>query len=289
MYADDFQSAGSIPARTTVAFRIAGGAQPLVLVPVNVEGAGPFEFILDTGAGTTLLAPELAQRFNVQITGSKQGQTAGGTVPVQLGRVRSLGIHRLAQRDLDVAITDLSHLGRAVGATIHGDIGYNFLKHYRVIIDYRAAKLTLENPLRVNVFGATPLTEAPMQLAHPAKPLILIEAHVNGRGPLRFAIDTGTSTSAISADIARDLGLNGTPIGPVNTGGGQLQMRATRLDSLRVGRCEVRDVDVLIGEFLTMLSNVVGTTLDGIVGYNFLRHHKVIIDYPGQSFSLHAA
>ena len=43
-------------------FRLAGGAQPLILLPVEVNGQGPFEFILDTGAGTSLLSSELAKQ-----------------------------------------------------------------------------------------------------------------------------------------------------------------------------------------------------------------------------------
>lgn len=32
--------------QTEIPFRLAGGAQPLLLLPVQVEGAGPFELVL---------------------------------------------------------------------------------------------------------------------------------------------------------------------------------------------------------------------------------------------------
>jgi hypothetical protein len=35
-----------------------------------------------------------------------------------------------------------------------------------------------------------------------------------------------------------------------------------------------------------MLSEAVGAKLDGIVGYNFLRHYKVALDYPNETLSL---
>lgn len=38
-----------------------------------------------------------------------------------------------------------------------------------------------------------------------------------------------------------------------------------------------------------MLSRAIGVKLDGIVGYNFLRHYKVAIDYPNEKLSLFAA
>ena len=58
----------SLPTKSaTVHFRLAGGAQPLILVPVEVNDHGPFEFILDTGAGTSLIATELAEKLKVKI------------------------------------------------------------------------------------------------------------------------------------------------------------------------------------------------------------------------------
>jgi len=62
-----------------VKFHLAGGAQPLILLPVSVNGQGPFEFILDTGAGTSLLSPELAQKI---------GATSFPRNPARRGDVR---------------------------------------------------------------------------------------------------------------------------------------------------------------------------------------------------------
>ena len=83
----------SLPIKSaTVRFRLAGGAQPLILVPVEVNDHGPFDFILDTGAGTSLLSLELASKLNVTVLGSKQGQSAGGAVSVSLAKVESFAV-----------------------------------------------------------------------------------------------------------------------------------------------------------------------------------------------------
>ena len=63
-------------------------------------------------------------------------------------------------------------------------------------------------------------------------------------------------------------------------------LSAARLNLLRIGRTAVPNLEVLIGDFLEMVSQAVGQQLDGIVGYNFLRHFRVAIDYPNESFSL---
>ncbi len=128
------------PNRATAKFRLAGGGQPLILLPVHVNGEGPFDFILDTGAGTSLLSRELAGRLDVKIIGSKDGHSAGGRVSVSLAKLDSLAVGDMRMGDVDVGIVDLAHIGRAIGAQIDGDLGYNFLKHFRVTIDYGAAK-----------------------------------------------------------------------------------------------------------------------------------------------------
>lgn len=142
-------------------FRLAGGAQPLMLVPVSVNGETPIEFILDTGAGATILTPQTAASGGVEITGSKQGHTAGGVVDVKLGRIRSLAVGSAHVEGVDVAITDLSHLGKAIGTQIHGDLGYNFLRHFRVTINFRRSEVRLDDPKRSEFFEPPPLVEVP--------------------------------------------------------------------------------------------------------------------------------
>src|SRR5947207_12460082 len=117
------------PKTAKVKFRLAGGVQPLILLPVEVNGKGPFEFILDTGAGTSLLSSELGKTLNVKILGSKEGQSAGGAVSVALAKLSSLAVASVKLDDIDVGVVDLSQIGKTVGAKIDGDLGYNFLKH----------------------------------------------------------------------------------------------------------------------------------------------------------------
>jgi predicted aspartyl protease len=269
-----------------VKFRLAGGAQPLILLPVHVNGQGPFDFILDTGAGTSLLSTELAKQLAVKILGSKEGQSAGGKVSVSLGQIDSLAVGETNLNGVDVGIVDLTHIGKTVGAKIDGDLGYNFLKHFRVTIDYRDFELRLEDPKRVESFSRGAQTEVPIRLAAPAKPLILVDVHANGRGPFQFAIDTGTSTTAITPDLARQLGVESSPVGAGTTGGSPVDFSAGSLQSFQLGGAKIDSMAVIVADFFEILSAAVGAKLDGIVGYNFLRNYKVVIDYPGETLRL---
>jgi predicted aspartyl protease len=125
-----------------------------------------------------------------------------------------------------------------------------------------------------------------MRLASPAKPLILVDVHANGRGPFQFAIDTGTSTTAITPEVAKQLGVASSPIGPATTGGAQVEVRAGSLPSFQLGGAKIDNLGVVVADFFAMLSNAIGAKLDGIVGYNFLRHYKVALDYPNETLSL---
>lgn len=275
------------PSKARVKFRLAGGAQPLILVPVEVNGEGPFEFILDTGAGTSLLSAELGQKLGVKVIGSKQGQSAGGAVAVSLAKVSSLAVGSVKLEDVDVGLVDLSHIGKTVGTKIDGDLGYNFLKHFRVTVDYRQSEIRLDDPKRLEFAGqSTAVTEVALRLASPAKPLILVDVYANGRGPFQFAIDTGTSTTAITPGLAKQLGVASSPIGPATTGGAQVDVTAGVLPSFQVGGARIDNLDVVVADFFAMLSNAIGTKLDGIVGYNFLRNYKVALDYPNETLSL---
>ena len=53
-----------------------------------------------------------------------------------------------------------------------------------------------------------------------------------------------------------------------------------------VGGAKVDDMPVVIADFFAVLSEAVGAKLDGIVGYNYLRNYKVVIDYPNERLTL---
>ena len=272
------------PSSAKVKFRLAGGVQPLILLPVEANGEGPFEFILDTGAGTSLLSSELGEKLGVKILGSKEGQSAGGAVSVSLAKLSSLAVASAKLDNVEVGVVDLSHIGKTVGAKIDGDLGYNFLKHFRITLDYRRSEIRFDDPKPAGRSMA--VTQVAMRLASPAKPLILVDVYANGRGPFQFAIDTGTSTTAITPELAKQLGVANSPIGPATTGGAQVDVTAGVLQSFQLGGARIDNLAVIVADFFAMLSNAIGAKLDGIVGYNFLRNYKVALDYPNETLSL---
>jgi predicted aspartyl protease len=265
-----------------VGFRLAGGAQPLILVPASVNGSEVREFVLDTGAGTTLLTTQLAASAGVRVTGTKEGSGAAGRVVIQTGHADSLAVGGVRLRDVPVGITDeVQRIGAAIGATVHGALGYTFLRSFRVALDYRGCRIRFdaarEDPDPAGVR---------FRLAHPAKPLVLVPALVNGQGPYQLAVDTGASTTVISPELARVLCVRGAPVPAMTGGGGAVQASAGAIESLAIGDARCERVAVMIAPFVDMLASAIGTGLDGIVGHNVLREFQVSIDYPNSLLSL---
>jgi predicted aspartyl protease len=272
----------AVVAPSKVSIKLAGGTQPLVLAPTFVNESGPYDFILDTGAGLCLIAPELAAELGIAATGTKNGQGAAGAVTLGIGAAKSIAVGPASVAGLELGITsELQRMASVVGSPIHGALGFPFLRNFRVVVDYRNGTLELgesgeyatENPV-------------PFQLASVQKPLILVPAWLNGRGPYQLALDTGASTTVISSETARELGLTGAPMPGVTGGGGQLLASAAKLDSIKVGSAAAADLTVVILDALRPLSEAVGKRLDGILGYNFLQAYRVTIDYPRETITL---
>lgn len=261
---------------TEVQFRHAGEC-PLILLPVHVNEKGPYEFILDTGAAQTVLAAEIARELGIASTGAREGMGAGGKLTIQLGTVESLAIGSAYREELSVGITDeLERIASALGTKIAGVIGYDFLKNFRVTIDYTGQQLRLEQGTLSPSSGVA----VEFQMA-PRKPLLIVPAEVNGHGPFQFVLDTGASASAISPELAARLEITSAPGQTEGLGaGGSVSLSLAKLESLRVGQAPSHGLTVIVPEMLAPLGEAVGTRLDGIAGYDYLRNFRLTIDYP---------
>lgn len=118
------------------------------------------------------------------------------------------------------------------------------------------------------------------------KPIIMVEAKVNGRGPFNFAVDTGASVTVISKHTAEKLGLAENPSTPKkgHCCSGELDMSLLTTNSVLVGDVEVKDIPVALMD-LSTISKCVGMDIEGIIGYSFMKDFRVVIDYPNNTIS----
>jgi predicted aspartyl protease len=280
-------SDGGAPSKD-VSFRLAGGQNPLILVPVYVKGKGPYEFILDTGAYRCLLSPEVSSSIGIQPDSQQRATGIGGTINISSARVSSLTVGTARQENIEVAITgELSRLGEAVQSKVDGVLGSNFLKDFRVTLDFGRGVVRLDrSSSEPGVSNVRSVTSVPFKLATPEKPLVSLPVFVNGRGPFQFFLDTGTSRTTLSFALARKLGIVAIGNRSGTGAGGRIRMLSATLDSLSVGKASISDAPVSVGDFLGNFDSVIDTKFYGIIGNDFLSRFEVTIDYPRGSLDL---
>lgn len=274
-----------------VSFKLVGEPQPLVLVPTFINGQGPFDFILDTGASTSLVTPSLANKLGIACQDEREALVAGGKIALGLGEVSSFSIGQAKINDLIVGIVDLTDVCQAIDAEVMGGIGHNFLQHFHLSLNYQKQTLHLSDPSGLNLNFSSKSMETSEQikfkLAHPQRPLIVVPVMINDTGPYQFALDTGASGTVISIDIAQTLLLENKSMETVTTGGGyQLSMPVTEISSLTIGNTKVEDLVVVVADFFAMLSKVAGVKLHGILGFNYLKNFIVKVDYLNEILEL---
>ena len=115
----------------------------LIGIPVYINGKGPHNFVLDTGAGNTVITPELATKLGLNAQ-PVQGIARGvrGDVQLELAAVDTLSVGSAQISNNQVVVIDLSKVSPKGKLIENGIIGFDFLKNFETIIDYPQKKLS---------------------------------------------------------------------------------------------------------------------------------------------------
>jgi len=270
---------------TWVTFRLAGSKQALILLPVFIDGRGPYSFVLDTGATSTVVSNELADALTLPREEKQDGRGAAGKMTLVKSQLPSITVGHETLESLPVSVTDLSFLGRAMGAQVDGALGHSYLRHFAMTLDYATNALMLRRPVG-GTERALDEREIAFRWPNAEDPLVVVPAFVNEKGPYDFAVDTGASSTLISLELAAEFGLATEKISQLTAGGGNGTVSRVQLSSLVVGAARQQNLAAAASDFLTKLNAELGSKLQGIVGYDFLRHYRVTLDYPRGALTL---
>ncbi len=116
-----------------------------------------------------------------------------------------------------------------------------------------------------------------MKLKVAAGSPVVEDVYLNGRGPYRFLLDTGTDTNLVEAKLARKLGIAATFQRKLITPAGASVEGGTKVGRVSLGPAEATDQIFLV----TRLDGVHATSPDirGILGQNFLLQFDYIMDF----------
>ena len=102
----------------------------------------PFNFIIDTGASTTVISKAAVKRFSLDNLKLKDSLfrvvgAAGVEDNVEAIGIQTLTVNGLRQRNARALILNLEPVNETSGFEQHGIIGGDFLRHFRVQLDLR--------------------------------------------------------------------------------------------------------------------------------------------------------
>jgi hypothetical protein len=286
-------SPGELPMTTLVPAAPGGAAHVLtveitnnhVYVPLRAA-ARDLWFLLDTGAGLSLVNQRIADDMNLPlgrrfaVRGAGRGELSGAMLQTPL-RVLPAGDAALALQV--AAMMPLEQLEAHEGRPIDGLLGFDFLTRHVVRLDYRAQRLTLYDPDSFEYAGVGTTVPLSISNGHPhvAAAVELDEGTwIEGD----FVVDIGsalpltvTSRFGESHRVAEHLQQAFTA--EAGRGVGALPRIAVgRLRALRIGALVIPfPVVGLFGHDAGVMSS--GEFFDANIGGALLRDYVVILDY----------
>ena len=233
-----------------------------VTAPVRINGQGPFEFVLDTGANRTVICAELAARLGLPDGGQATVHGVAGAEPAATAIIGLFEADSVVARGLRAPAIPRERLGA------DGLLGVDVLHDRRVLIDLVNHRLTISGDRSI----APDLTSFDLRTAQtgvaadlgrrfvvPARyrfgQLIIIGADIAGRSVTAF-VDSG-SQSTVGNNALRRLIDQGDPadpqaaryISPIYSATGQTAQGELRpMPLLRIGGLYIRGLNTVFAD-----------------------------------------
>lgn len=279
------------PAEAAPDFRFASGHSargiPIELtsnhiyLQLRVNDSAPLWFILDTGAGGSVIGVEQARAEGLELQGKLEGRGAGeGSIDIAFVPGATFRLPGVEVADQTIAAIALEPLMPFEGRPIHGILGYDFISRFVVEIDYGAGQLNLHDPRHYSYAG--PGESLPIFLEGNV-PFVQAELVNPGREPVagQFLLDTGARVALVlNKPFVERHGLvpERTITAPFGMGvGGETKQYIGRMPRLQLGRTAL--LDTVAG----FSQDVKGAGADpdraGLIGGEVLRRFTAIFDY----------
>ncbi len=245
-------------------------------VPVMINGQGPFQFIVDTGATRSVVSQELAAKLALTPDKSVRLNSMSGTDRVQTVKLARVQVsNKIVDNIIAPALPQ-----RFLGAD--GVLGLDCLGDTRVVLDFRAQTMTVAQSSK----EAEPADE-PGTIVVSAKSrfgqLILVDADTQGE-KIFVVLDTGAQNTVGNARLRALLEkLRVKPVQPiqmVSVTGGIVMADYTQISAMRVGGVRITNAPMAFAEVHPFTLFGLTRKPSMLLGMDVLRHFdRVSIDF----------
>lgn len=264
----------------------------LIIIPLYINGKGPYHFILDTGVSPLIITDiSILDSLNLKSLRSTKlaGLGAGSDVEAYLTDQISVRIGSATLENMPSALlkTDIFNLSSYVGMRIYGLIGYYFFNSFTVRIRYPSKNMVYSLP-EVNVKKKG--EKIPMEIIS-NKPYIQIRISPldDEKIDLKMILDIGAS-HAISLETYQGKAF---PLPPktikANLGvgfAGLISGSIGRLNRVDIGSTSFKNVLASFPDYAQAGAKTGMLVRNGNVGSNLLKHFDLTLDYTGGAIYL---
>jgi len=250
-----------------------------LFLPVRIGGLDrPVLFLVDSGAGMTVIDSTLASAMGLPLEGKIPGAGAGGMAEFHLTRMPGFSIAGIEFSGQTAIAFPVAGLVRTFDETeIGGILGYDFLSRFVTRIDYEKERISFFEPDSFAPGASEKPIEAP--LAHNIFSLPVVIDRATGD----FLLDTGANSSLVAGTFAEESGLvAGRRMldTAIRGAGGDERAALCRFDSLVIGGVTIAKPVVAITSSTQGISAI--ESVDGIIGNDILERFTVTLDYKRQ-------
>jgi hypothetical protein len=176
----------------------------LIVIPVKVNQAGPFDFMVDTGSQVTVIDPSLAAELSLKAQGRVGLVSVSNVAQASATVLDTLEAGSHVVEETPAIVQDLRQI-QAADHRIRGVLGESFLAHFDLFIDYGHKLLCLDETraMRDSVRGER-ISFVPPQ--HPEDELpfmerLVIAVHLSdvGSRPILLQLDSGSNGAILYA------------------------------------------------------------------------------------------
>jgi aspartyl protease len=114
----------------------------LLVVPVSINGRGPWDFVVDTGTNQTLVGSDLQAELRLPQGEGVTLNTLAGPQDALLAKAELLAVGSWSVDKLEILVGDVGTL-RGLDGSVRGVLGMDFLYHFAFSLDYDPAQLRL--------------------------------------------------------------------------------------------------------------------------------------------------
>ncbi len=202
-------------------------------VPVMINGQGPFQFIVDTGADRSAISQELATKLGLPEGDKVRLVSMSGVDRISTVRVASLAVTANRQiKDVMLPALQQRHLGA------DGLLGVDALKGQRIHLDFAGQTVTVEPGTKEKREKRDPsiiIVQARSRLGQ----LVLVDADANGE-EVWVVVDTGGQNSIANSAMRRLMARQGSvesfkQISLLSVVGDKVPAEYTIVGSMRIG------------------------------------------------------